>query len=193
MPSASKSSSARCARTSRGLAVRRTRSRVRPASRSRRWCASSRNTRSACRAKRADPEEPMAAILGLGMTHFPPLAWRDAYMADILKALLGAPGVPAPFKDRSRWPREMLAELANDEGLGAAVAHRAAMLAEFRRMRERLDEFRPHFVVIFGDDQYENFREDVVPPFCVLALEEIETRPFASGAAAMRPNVWGEA
>ena len=134
----------------------------------------------------------MGAILGLGMTHFPPLAWQDAHMADILKALAGAPGVPAPFKDRSRWPREMLAELAADEGLAAAAAHRAAMVGEFRRMRARLDEFRPHFVVIFGDDQYENFREDIVPPFCVLALEDIEIRPFASGAAAMRPNVWGE-
>lgn len=134
----------------------------------------------------------MASILGIGLTHYPPLAWQDAHMADILKLLLDAPGVPASFKDRSRWPAEMLVELGGDGGLSAAAAHRAALVAEFRRMRERLDEFRPDFVVVFGDDQYENFREDLVPPFCVLALDETEIRPFASGATAMRPNVWGE-
>jgi hypothetical protein len=34
-------------------------------------------------------------------------------------------------------------------------------------------------VVIWGDDQYENFKEDIIPPFCVLAYESIEHRPWA--------------
>lgn len=134
----------------------------------------------------------MGSVLGIGLTHFPPLAWQDAHMADILKLLLGAPGVPASFKDRSRWPEEMIEELGDDGGLAAAAAHRAALVTEFRKMRARLDDFRPDVVVVFGDDQYENFREDIVPPFCVFALEEFEVRPFASGAGAMRPNVWNE-
>jgi hypothetical protein len=45
-------------------------------------------------------------------------------------------------------------------------------------------------VLIWGDDQYENFREDGVAPFCVFALDTIESRPFARlGTAA---NAWGE-
>src|SRR5687768_4519509 len=107
----------------------------------------------------------MGEILGLGLTHYPPLAWKDEHMADILELLAAAPGVPAASKDRARWPAGMLAELADDGGLRAAAAHREALLGEFRRMRERLDAFRPDFVVIFGDDQYKNFKEDIVPPF----------------------------
>ncbi len=134
----------------------------------------------------------MGDILGLGLTHYPPLAWKDEHMADILKLLANAPGVPAASKDRSRWPKPLLDELGEDGGLAASKRHRNALVAEFRRMRERLDAFRPDFVIVFGDDQYENFREDVIPPFCVLALESIEFRPFAEGATAMRPNWWDE-
>ncbi len=40
-------------------------------------------------------------------------------------------------------------------------------------------------MVIWGDDQYENFREDVVPPYCVSAYESFKiTVPPG--------NVWGE-
>ncbi len=134
----------------------------------------------------------MGAILGIGLTHYPPLAWKDEHMADILRLLATAPGVPAHSKDRSRWPREMLAELGGDDGFEASRRHRAELVREFRRMRERLDAFRPDLVVVCGDDQYENFREDVIPPFCVLGFDAIESRPFAEGATAMRPNVWGE-
>src|SRR5581483_10068525 len=35
-----------------------------------------------------------------------------------------------------------------------------------------LDAFHPDFVVMFGDDQYENFKDDVLPPFCVYAADE---------------------
>jgi Catalytic LigB subunit of aromatic ring-opening dioxygenase len=134
----------------------------------------------------------MAVILGLGLTHFPPLSWRDENMADLLRMLERAPGVKEEFKDRSNWPREMLAELGDDEGLGAARRHRERLVAGFRRCRQALDDFAPDFVVIFGDDQYENFREDLIPPFCVFGLDEIRLRPWAGGAGAMRPNRWGE-
>ena len=41
-----------------------------------------------------------------------------------------------------------------------------------------LDDFRPDVVVIWGDDQHENFTEDVIPPFCVLAYDQVEARPW---------------
>jgi hypothetical protein len=41
----------------------------------------------------------------------------------------------------------------------------------------------------WGDDQYENFQEDIIPAFCVLAYESIEHRPWAE---ARRPNVRDE-
>ena len=47
-------------------------------------------------------------------------------------------------------------------------------------------------MVIWGDDQYENFREDIIPPFCVLAYDEFECKPFDSGNGSARRNVWDE-
>jgi hypothetical protein len=42
---------------------------------------------------------------------------------------------------------------------------------------------------MWGDDQHENFTEDVIPPFCILAYDEVEARHRPRDAAA---NVWGE-
>src|SRR5216683_3047701 len=134
----------------------------------------------------------MAEILGIGLTHFPPLSWRDETMGDLLRMLERAPGVSAEFKDRASWPPEMIAELGDDDGGEAARRHRERLVAGFRRCRQALDAFAPDFVVVFGDDQYENFREDLIPPFCVFGLDEIRLRPWASGAGAMRPNRWDE-
>ena len=38
-----------------------------------------------------------------------------------------------------------------------------------------------------GDDQYENFRENGVAPFCVFALDGIDARPYKRIGAA---NTW---
>ena len=40
-------------------------------------------------------------------------------------------------------------------------------------------------MLIWGDDQYENFKEDIVPPYCISAYERFK---FASPPG----NVWGE-
>ena len=63
-------------------------------------------------------------------------------------------------------------------------------MAQFRKARQLLDDFAPDFVVIWGDDQYENFKEDLIPPFCVLAYEAFEPKlweHFRHG-----PNIWDE-
>ena len=52
------------------------------------------------------------------------------------------------------------------------------LAAGFRRVRAELDAFRPDAVLVWGDDQYENFREDIIPAFCVMAYDEYECRPF---------------
>src|SRR5579863_1617769 len=71
----------------------------------------------------------------------------------------------------------------------AAAAHRHRAIEGFRAVRASLDSFNPDFILIWGDDQYENFREDGVAPFCVFALDEIESRPFKRTGTA---NAWGE-
>ena len=53
-----------------------------------------------------------------------------------------------------------------------------ADLAAMRTVRQHLDAFAPDLVVIFGDDQYENFIEDIVPPFCIYIVDQMASRPF---------------
>jgi hypothetical protein len=127
------------------------------------------------------------------MTHFPPLAWPDEHMADLFRMLVAAPGVPSAFKDPEVWPEPLRRELAHDDGRSAAARHRSELVAEFRRARAMLEDFAPDVIVLVGDDQYENFTETVVPPFCVFGLDAAEFRPWASPVGKLRPNVWGEA
>ena len=49
-------------------------------------------------------------------------------------------------------------------------------------------------MLVWGDDQYENFREDIVPPFCVLGYDpEFELQPWhTNGSNGGKPNRWGE-
>jgi hypothetical protein len=127
----------------------------------------------------------MADILALGISHYPPLCGPDERMAFILKKMLQNPGLPARLRDPSGWPEAMRAEWGNDEGAGAAARHRADLIAELAKTRAALDAFNPDFVLIWGDDQYENFREDVVPPYCVGAYPSFKIHVPAG-------NVWGE-
>ena len=135
----------------------------------------------------------MAEILGLGMTHAPMFQFPDASMADILRRHLARPNLPAEWKDGRAWPEAMRAEWGDDQGLAAAARHRERVVASFRRMRAALDDFAPDFVLVFGDDQYENFREDLVPPFCAFLYDRLECRPFANSRAMdATANVWGQ-
>lgn len=139
----------------------------------------------------------MAEILGLGVSHYPPLSMPDAQMSGILRRTLSDPAIPAREKDPANWPAAMRAEWGADFGERAAGMHRAAMVDGLRKVRAALDAFEPDVVVIWGDDQYENFREDVVPAFTVLAYEDRDLYPWrhAQGSSMMddaKPNVWGE-
>ncbi len=147
----------------------------------------------------------MAEILGLGLSHYPPLSGFDDHMAGILRGRLADPDIPAEAKDPANWPAAMRAEWGDDQGRAAAARHREAMLRGCRRVREALDDFAPDFVLIWGDDQYENFKEDIIPAFCVQAYEDMTVYPWRhASASAMfdakvqdaygggKPNVWKE-
>jgi hypothetical protein len=150
----------------------------------------------------------MGEVLGLGLSHYPLLRQVDDEMASILRRTLQRPDVPEEAKDPKTWPVQMQAEWGNDEGRTEAPKHRAAFVQHLRAVRKALDEFNPDFILMFGDDQYENFKEDVVPPFCVYAYEDMDVYPYrprrdrmaptppegngAQGPRAVAPNAWGE-
>ena len=127
----------------------------------------------------------MAEILALGISHYPPLSGPDDRMADILKRMSRNPALPEHLRNANGWPAGMRAEWGDDEGTTSASRHRAALVGWMEKTRAALDDFNPDFVLIWGDDQYENFREDIIPPYCISAYEQFEFSP--------RPgNVWGE-
>jgi hypothetical protein len=64
------------------------------------------------------------------------------------------------------------------------------VFSAFRQIREQIDAFKPDLIVMWGDDQYENFKEDIIPPFCVLAYEELRYQPYQRLRG--RPNIWNE-
>jgi hypothetical protein len=136
----------------------------------------------------------MGEVLGLGLTHYPGLMVPDEAMGSLVLRTIASGKVPAALRDPAAWPEAMRREWARDQGAAAAAGHRRRLVEGFRAVRKALDDFAPDFVVIFGDDQYENFREDMIPPFCVFAVPEMVSRPFAR-ANAFFPggNVWGEA
>src|SRR5439155_1366694 len=83
----------------------------------------------------------------------------------------GEPGLPSHYRTPEGWREAGRQEGGSDEGVGAARRHRKGLVTWFARARRVLDDFAPDFVVVWGDDQYENFKEDIIPPFCVLAYD----------------------
>ena len=131
----------------------------------------------------------MGDILGLGITHYPGLMPRHPGPVS-LRRLLADPGLGERERRPENWPELMRREWADDEGASFAERHRQDVMAEIRKVRGALDSFRPDFLVIWGDDQHENFSDDIIPSFCILAYDGLDVRPWA--APGVPPNVWAE-
>jgi hypothetical protein len=88
----------------------------------------------------------------------------------------------------------MQEEWSDDEGTRAAAEHRARLLAGYRAVRREVEAFHPDFILIWGDDQYENFREDIIPPFCIYLADEVPSRPLVDIErwSLTTRNVWDE-
>jgi hypothetical protein len=138
----------------------------------------------------------MGEILGVGLTHYGSFCYPDENMHDLLRRALNNPRIPAEAKDPANWPEQARQEfgLEGENAVASAAKHRAAVMGATLKARDAIDAFKPDLVLIWGDDQYENFREDVVPPFCVYILDKVEDQPFlrtASYRLSDPQNVWG--
>jgi Catalytic LigB subunit of aromatic ring-opening dioxygenase len=132
----------------------------------------------------------MGQVLGLGMTHFPLLLGKPDAYTSILRRTLTSPVVPDEMKDPNRWPEPMQEQWANQSEL--AYEHQQRMVEAVRALRRQIDAFGPDAIIVFGDDQYENFREDCIPPFCVYLYEAMESQPFANQRFTQGGNAWDE-
>ena len=136
----------------------------------------------------------MSQVLGLGLTHYPGLLVPAEDWPRMLKRNVDIGRVaPQLFGDRSRWPAAMRSEWGADEGVSAAREHQRRLIAAFESMRRSLDAFAPDLVLIWGDDQYENLRNDCIPAFCLYVFDELECRPYGGGSRPFQTtqNAWG--
>lgn len=131
----------------------------------------------------------MGQIFGLGITHYPGLSMQGNITRRI-KICLADPALPEHLRSPDNWPQQMRQQWSTDDGQAHSDEHRQAMIDGFRRARRALDEFQPDFCVIWGDDQFENYREDCVPPFSILAYDTVEVQPWLHNARGM--NSWNE-
>lgn len=126
----------------------------------------------------------MGEILGVGITHYPPLLGQPESYANLLRAILKSPRVPEEKKDPASWHAEMREQWEHEPE--SAREHQDRHRRAFGRIRQAIDAFEPDAVIVFGDDQYENFKEDIIPPFNLFCMDSFEARPFAGGE-----NIWG--
>jgi hypothetical protein len=133
-------------------------------------------------------------ILALGLMHHPALIGQDERMVGALRYVLKQSALPEEYRTPAGWPEPMRREWGADEGLTAARQHRAEIVGHLRKLRAALDDFQPDFLLIWGDDQYENFRDDAMPAYCLLGYEATEVRPWADGEweKIFGRNLWGE-
>ena len=132
----------------------------------------------------------MAEILGIGCTHRPVMLRPNEAWTFMMKASLDDPAMPEAMKNPAAWPENLREELGNDWGAATAARYREIYRAHFAEARRRLDEFNPDLIIMWGDDQYENFKEDIVPPFAVLAYEDQDIQPWAHRRSPDNP--WNE-
>jgi len=131
----------------------------------------------------------MGQILGLGITHYPNLA-ASLNMSWRMQKSLEDPALPEALRAQENWDPVMRAQWGSDRGQAHSDRHRQDMIDQFRRVRAELDAFKPDFVLIWGDDQYENFVEDCVPAFSIFAYESMQMQPWKNYRRGR--NVWNE-
>ena len=131
----------------------------------------------------------MGQILGLGITHYPNLSYKGNMSRRILQCLED-PALAERYRSVDDWHPTMREQWANDQGQAHSDRHRQDLITQFRKIRAELDAFQPDFVLIWGDDQYENFREDCVPAFSVLAYDSVDIQPWKGHQRG--PNAWDE-
>jgi hypothetical protein len=136
----------------------------------------------------------MGEILGLGLSHYPGPMVPVKYWPNMLARNVEHGRIkPEVFADKSRWPAGMRAEWGSDDGQTAAKEHQRRLMAGYKELGRRLDAFKPDVVVIWGDDQYENYKSDCVPAFCVGIFDKVVSKPFGGGRIPFKSdeNAWG--
>ena len=136
----------------------------------------------------------MGEILGVGMSHYPgfasePLTMSRQITGNIARSVERG-WADSKWNETANWPAALVEEYGDDKGMSSAVRHRGEYLDAVMKARDAIDAFKPDAVLIWGDDQWENYHEDIVPPFAVYAWDDIENGHRRSRFGGT--NAWGE-
>src|SRR5437773_3681137 len=115
----------------------------------------------------------MAEVLGIGCSHGPGIIGPLERGGHYLRQHLEEDETPAHLKDPRNWPKKMQEEWGDDQGIGYARKYQEILQPAYRQARKAIDAFNPDFVLIFGDDQYEVLKEDLLLPFAIFAIDEV--------------------
>ena len=107
-----------------------------------------------------------------------------------IKMCLEDPCLPERLRDMKNWPAPMREQWGTDDGQSHSDAHRQDLIDRFRLARQALDEFQPDLCLLWGDDQYENYKEDCVPAFSILAYDSVDAQPWTHMRRGA--NMWDE-
>lgn len=132
----------------------------------------------------------MAELLGIGITHYPPLLGAPESYANLLRLVLRSHLIPDEKKNPQAWPTEMRQDWDNEQA--CAIEHQRRHREALQQVRDIIDDFDPDGIVIFGDDQYENFKQNIIPPFNIYCMDSFLSHPFGMlDALGGGENIWG--
>ena len=123
----------------------------------------------------------MAEILGLTVSDFPFLRMKPASMPWVLQGNLGWGWRYAPqLWERANWPAEMQAEWGDDQDQGttAGARHQQRQIEQFGKLREALDDFAPHLILLLYRDVQETFQGAERPRYWIHAHDAVECQPY---------------
>ena len=123
----------------------------------------------------------MAEILGLGCSHGPIILTPPEVWSKGRERLFARVPNYEP-------PAQLIEELGQDNGLSQDCLDHQEVVKSFRILHDHLHAWSPDVVLIIGDDQTENFKEDNLSPFCIYTGETVAGYPFQRPAA--RVNLW---
>ena len=78
----------------------------------------------------------MGQILGLGVTHSPPLLSASGDTASRIKRMMQDPLLPECYRSPVTWPEPMLRQWGNDDGQTHARQHRDGLVECMRWARQ---------------------------------------------------------
>ncbi len=130
----------------------------------------------------------------LDVLHRPVMLRKNEDWTGMMKVTLDDPAMPAG-DEGIRQAGYLQLRARNSATTGVPVlpwpgSGRCIVAISPRSASAALDDFKPDLIVMWGDDQYENFKEDIVPPFAVLAYEDQDIQPWAHRRSPANP--WNE-